>query len=402
MRLAADVRLRRRRAVPVQVVAALAPAAPVELGDGRHAGSGCRRAGRPTPARAAPAAASTPRAWSRAGAARCAARARAASSPRRPGSPGRFRKMQAPSTVRVVRRFSSSPTLSFSTTFSLPFLPVPCVVVLPVLRRQLRRRTLRVRFSSSLSEKNAPWVQQPSSARPGDDAVAAAAEDARPARAQPGEVRTDQVCRRPPGRRTRSTRAGSRAGSSGHGPIRRIDTREGTHPPLRFGACGSVSSTWDRTPFTCSSSTPTAAPSRPRSSRARASCGWPSTSTNAASWPTAGADALVAAAINARKQAKDLGCDELLAFATSAVRDAGNSAEVLERVAAEAGVELDVLSGEDEARLTFLAVRRWLGWSAGNLICLDIGGGSLELGAGRDEDPAGRGVAAAGRRPPDA
>ncbi len=102
----------------------------------------------------------------------------------------------------------------------------------------------------------------------------------------------------------------------------------------------------------------------------------------------AGADALVAAAIDARKQAKDLGCDELLAFATSAVRDARNSARVLKRVAAEADVDLTVLAGEDEARLTFLAVRRWLGWSAGNLICIDIGGGSLELGAGCDEDPA--------------
>ncbi|MDT4891369.1 MAG: exopolyphosphatase / guanosine-5-triphosphate,3-diphosphate pyrophosphatase [Pseudonocardiales bacterium] len=101
----------------------------------------------------------------------------------------------------------------------------------------------------------------------------------------------------------------------------------------------------------------------------------------------AGADALVAAAKLARRHAKDLGCDEMLAFATSAVRDARNSADVLARVAEEAGVELSVLSGEDEARLTFLAVRRWLGWSAGNLICLDIGGGSLELGAGRDEDP---------------
>ena len=103
---------------------------------------------------------------------------------------------------------------------------------------------------------------------------------------------------------------------------------------------------------------------------------------------TRGADVLVAAAIDARKQAKDLGCDELLAFATSAVRDAGNSVQVLERVAAEAGVDLTVLGGEDEARLTFLAVRRWLGWSAGNLISLDIGGGSLELAAGTDEDPA--------------
>jgi exopolyphosphatase/guanosine-5'-triphosphate,3'-diphosphate pyrophosphatase len=101
----------------------------------------------------------------------------------------------------------------------------------------------------------------------------------------------------------------------------------------------------------------------------------------------AGADALVAAAIDARKQARELGCDELLAFATSAVRDARNSADVLRRVGKEAGVELTVLSGEDEARLTFLAVRRWLGWSAGNLICLDIGGGSLELGSGADEDP---------------
>jgi exopolyphosphatase/guanosine-5'-triphosphate,3'-diphosphate pyrophosphatase len=102
----------------------------------------------------------------------------------------------------------------------------------------------------------------------------------------------------------------------------------------------------------------------------------------------AGSDALVQAVITARKHAKDLGCDEMLAFATSAVRDARNSAGVLERVAAEAGVDLAVLTGEDEARLTFLAVRRWLGWSAGNLIALDIGGGSLELAAGHDEDPA--------------
>jgi exopolyphosphatase/guanosine-5'-triphosphate,3'-diphosphate pyrophosphatase len=101
----------------------------------------------------------------------------------------------------------------------------------------------------------------------------------------------------------------------------------------------------------------------------------------------AGADALVEAVIAARKEAKELECAELLAFATSAVRDAANGAEVLERVRDEAGVELAVLSGDDEARLTFLAVRRWFGWSAGNLICLDIGGGSLELAAGADENP---------------
>ena len=102
----------------------------------------------------------------------------------------------------------------------------------------------------------------------------------------------------------------------------------------------------------------------------------------------AGAEALVQAAVVAREEADRLGCAELLAFATSAVRDASNGSAVLKLVARESGVELDVLSGADEARLTFLAVRRWFGWNAGNLICLDIGGGSLELAAGRDEDPA--------------
>ena len=78
---------------------------------------------------------------------------------------------------------------------------------------------------------------------------------------------------------------------------------------------------------------------------------------------------------------------ELLALVTSAIREASNGLEVLERIRERTGVELQVLSGEDEARLTFLAVRRWFGWSAGQLLVLDIGGGSLELAGGIDEDP---------------
>ncbi len=85
--------------------------------------------------------------------------------------------------------------------------------------------------------------------------------------------------------------------------------------------------------------------------------------------------------------AEDKGCEEMLAFATSAVRDATNSDEVLARVRAQTGVDLEVLPGEDEARLTFLAVRRWFGWSAGRLAVFDIGGGSLEIAAGKDEAP---------------
>ena len=72
---------------------------------------------------------------------------------------------------------------------------------------------------------------------------------------------------------------------------------------------------------------------------------------------------------------------------TSAIRDAANGLEVLDRVRERTGVDLQVLTGEDEARLTFLAVRRWFGWSAGQLLVLDIGGGSLELASGIDEDP---------------
>ncbi|MGI8531785.1 MAG: hypothetical protein ACR2KN_02165 [Geodermatophilaceae bacterium] len=101
----------------------------------------------------------------------------------------------------------------------------------------------------------------------------------------------------------------------------------------------------------------------------------------------AGADALVEAVRAAKRSAAALQCDDVLAFATSAVRDATNSGKVLDRVRAKTGVELEVLSGQDEARLTFLAVRRWFGWSAGRILVLDIGGGSLELASGLDEVP---------------
>jgi exopolyphosphatase/guanosine-5'-triphosphate,3'-diphosphate pyrophosphatase len=100
-----------------------------------------------------------------------------------------------------------------------------------------------------------------------------------------------------------------------------------------------------------------------------------------------GEDALVEAVADAKAAALRLEVDDLLAFATSAVRDATNSADVLARVRRETGVHLEVLSGADEARMTFLAVRRWFGWSAGRLLVLDIGGGSLEIAAGIDEDP---------------
>lgn len=99
----------------------------------------------------------------------------------------------------------------------------------------------------------------------------------------------------------------------------------------------------------------------------------------------------IARLIDAVNEAADLAkatkCGEVMALATSAVRDAKNSDAVLKKVESETGVELRVLSGEDEARMTFLAARRWYGWSAGRIMNIDIGGGSLELTNGEDELP---------------
>ncbi|MEU8678901.1 Ppx/GppA phosphatase family protein [Streptomyces sp. NPDC048560] len=100
-----------------------------------------------------------------------------------------------------------------------------------------------------------------------------------------------------------------------------------------------------------------------------------------------GVERLVSTIADAVQAAEDKGCEDVLPFATSAVREATNADKVLARVRDETGVDLAVLSGEEEARLTFLAARRWFGWSAGKLLVLDIGGGSLEVAFGMDEEP---------------
>ncbi|WP_345752752.1 Ppx/GppA phosphatase family protein [Microbacterium rhizophilus] len=98
-----------------------------------------------------------------------------------------------------------------------------------------------------------------------------------------------------------------------------------------------------------------------------------------------GVTALVAAVTLARDLAAAENVEELLPTATSAVREAANGPEVIARIEEALGQPLQVLGGETEARFTFLAVRRWFGWSAGRILLFDIGGGSLEIAAG-DED----------------
>ena len=81
--------------------------------------------------------------------------------------------------------------------------------------------------------------------------------------------------------------------------------------------------------------------------------------------------------------------DEILAFATSALREASNGTQIITDINKKHEIDLQVLNGDDEAAMTFLAVRRWLGWSAGKLLVIDIGGGSLEIASGIDENPEG-------------
>jgi exopolyphosphatase / guanosine-5'-triphosphate,3'-diphosphate pyrophosphatase len=100
-----------------------------------------------------------------------------------------------------------------------------------------------------------------------------------------------------------------------------------------------------------------------------------------------GAESLRSVVEEALRVAEDKGVTELIAFATSALRDAENGEQVLDRIREKTGASITVMTGEEEARLTFLAARRWFGWSSGRLLVMDIGGGSLEVASGIDEEP---------------
>ena len=87
------------------------------------------------------------------------------------------------------------------------------------------------------------------------------------------------------------------------------------------------------------------------------------------------------------EQSASVQTQELLPFATSALREASNGEKIISSINKDFHIDLQVLSGEEEAKLTFLAARRWFGWSSGRLLVIDIGGGSLEMAAGVDESP---------------
>ena len=102
----------------------------------------------------------------------------------------------------------------------------------------------------------------------------------------------------------------------------------------------------------------------------------------------AGIEAILAGVDQGMKLAEEYNVTQLLPMATSAIREAPNGSKILQQIEQHIGQGVVVLSGNDEARLTFLAARRWYGWDAGRLLVLDIGGGSLEVALGADEDPS--------------
>jgi exopolyphosphatase/guanosine-5'-triphosphate,3'-diphosphate pyrophosphatase len=80
-----------------------------------------------------------------------------------------------------------------------------------------------------------------------------------------------------------------------------------------------------------------------------------------------------------RALAESVGADEIVACGTSALRDADDSAAVVDHMEGETGVRVTVISGKEEARLIFAAVRASVVIDPGPALALDLGGGSLEL-----------------------
>ena len=79
-------------------------------------------------------------------------------------------------------------------------------------------------------------------------------------------------------------------------------------------------------------------------------------------------------------RARGAGARRLVCVATYALRAAANGARFVERVRQSVGIELRLLSGEEEARLVLRAARRYVTPAPGErVLCLDLGGGSLEL-----------------------
>ena len=84
--------------------------------------------------------------------------------------------------------------------------------------------------------------------------------------------------------------------------------------------------------------------------------------------------------------AKTYGANEIIAVGTSAIREARNQSEFLANLKRETGLNVNVISGQEEARLIYLGVSSGIDMGEGNGIFLDLGGGSTEIAIGNQSE----------------
>ncbi|HEX8905841.1 MAG TPA: hypothetical protein VF771_13405, partial [Longimicrobiaceae bacterium] len=90
-------------------------------------------------------------------------------------------------------------------------------------------------------------------------------------------------------------------------------------------------------------------------------------------------DAAVQAIAGFRARMEALGIENYRAVATSATRESRNGTDLVARIRREAGIELEVITGQEEARLVYLAVANRVGFGDDKWITVDVGGGSVEV-----------------------
>lgn len=80
-----------------------------------------------------------------------------------------------------------------------------------------------------------------------------------------------------------------------------------------------------------------------------------------------------------RKMARSFGVEQERAVATSAMRETNNSSILIDRIASDSGFKIEVIDGDEEARLIYLAVAQAVNIKGKNALLIDIGGGSVEV-----------------------
>ncbi len=79
------------------------------------------------------------------------------------------------------------------------------------------------------------------------------------------------------------------------------------------------------------------------------------------------------------KVAQSFECDQILAYATSAVRESTNGGDFIQLAKEQLGLDVRIISSQEEARLIYLAVRQAINFELGAALVVDIGGGSAEF-----------------------